>query len=105
MARKWSPEDAGSMAFVMIDVPSAPAAEFLAKYLESYQLVTQKIPVAYRHITRFIPQSKLNGMIASSMKKNESNIDMKALIFKGIVEGMEQRGGKRRQQAVWSMGG
>jgi putative heme-binding domain-containing protein len=103
VTKEWSPADAGSMAFVMIDVPSAPAAEFMAKYLESNQLVTQKIPVAYKHITRFIPEAKLNGVISAAMKKNENNIDLKALIFKGIVEGMQQRGGKGNspQFAQW----
>ncbi len=94
VAKEWNREDAASMAFVMIDVPSAPAAQFMAKYLESYPLPNAKIPLAYKHITRFIPEIQLNDVMTTAMKKSGNDIDQKALIFKGIQEGIAQRGGK-----------
>lgn len=104
VAKSWTPEDAASMAFVMIDVPSPTAAVFMAKYMGSAQLAAEKIPTAYKHITRFIPDAQLSQVMAEAMKNSESDVELRTLIFQGIQTGIEERGGKKDPKffAKWS---
>ncbi len=104
VAKSWNQDDAASIAFVMIDVPSPTAAVFLAKYLTTYDLAPEKIPTAYKHIARFIPDAQLNSVITDAMKKGGDDVELKALVFKGIQTGMEERGGKKddKQFAKWA---
>ncbi len=103
VAKKWSQEDAASIAFVMIDVPSPTAAVFLAKYLTDYDLAPEKIPTAYKHITRFIPETQLKSVMDNAMVKTK-DVELKALVFQGIQTGIEERGGKKdaKQFAQWA---
>ena len=94
VAKEWKQDDAASIAFVLIDVPSSPAAQFLYDYLSHYTIAKEKIPLAYKHVTRFIPESQLNTVISTAREKNAGDIDLNALIFQGIQEGMAQRGAK-----------
>ncbi|HWA35230.1 MAG TPA: PVC-type heme-binding CxxCH protein, partial [Cyclobacteriaceae bacterium] len=104
VAKTWNQDDAASIAFVMIDVPSPTAAVFLDKYLTSYDLAPEKIPTAYKHIARFIPVSQLKDVIGNAMKKGAKDVELNALVFRGIQTGMEERGGKRddKQFAPWA---
>ncbi len=92
VAKEWKADDAASIAFVLVDVPSSPSAQFLGKYLDQYALAKEKIPLAYKHVTRLMDLRQLNAMIDKAMNKNAADIDLKSLIFLGIQEGMTQRG-------------
>jgi putative heme-binding domain-containing protein len=101
---EWTREDAAYIAGVMVDVPSAEAAVFLSRYLETHAMPKEKIPLAYQHITRFVPAAKLDEVLKNAMQKKESDIVLKSLIFKGIREGMAQRGGKANEQLFGKWG-
>lgn len=94
VGKSWKQEDAASMAFVMVDVPSAPAAVFLSDYINTFSLQATKMPLAYQQVARFIPAGQLTDVILRAMRKNENDIDLQSSIFKGIQEGINQRGGK-----------
>ncbi len=105
VARDWSQEDAASIAFVMVDVPSAPAAEFLSQYLTQHTIARDKIALAYKHITRFIPEARLNLVMANAMAKYKDDIELRSMVYAGIQEGIVQRGIKTQPEQFkqWSI--
>jgi putative heme-binding domain-containing protein len=104
VAKKWTEEEAGYIAGVMVDVPSPEAAGYLSTYLETHMLAKEKIPLGYQHIIRFIPAERLVGVIKKAMEKNEDDVALRSLIFKGIQEGLVQRGGKGNPQLFQQWG-
>ena len=94
MAKSWSAEDAGFLAGVMVDVPSAASALFLSDYMKTYKLPRERIPPAYQQIARFISADQLESVIDHALKEGENDITGRSLIYKGLLEGENQRGGK-----------
>lgn len=94
VAKQWNEADAGLIAGVMVDVPLPASAAFLADYMSKYSLPADKVPSAYRQIARFTPASELQSVIDKALGGADADVNQKALIYKGMLEGLEQRGSK-----------
>lgn len=94
VAATWDETDAGLLAGVMVDVPLPLAATFLAGHMDRYSLPADKVPSAYRQIARFTPAVKLQSVIDKALGDTKTDLDQRSLIYKGLQEGLAQRGGK-----------
>ena len=94
IAKTWSDQDASLLAGVMVDVPLADGAKFLANYMSHAQLPAERVPAAYRQIARFTPASELPSVIQNALGDTAVNVNQRSLIFKGMLEGIAQRGDK-----------
>lgn len=93
IAKKWDERDAGFMAGVMVDVPSAESAQFLSDYMTNYKLPSERIPAAYKQIARFSPADKLSGIVDKALNSKD-DLSLRSLIFKSLSEGLNERGTK-----------
>jgi putative heme-binding domain-containing protein len=100
VARTWDDTDGALIAGVMVDVPLADGATFLANYMSKASLPADKVPSAYRQIARFTPMNQLPAVIDKAIGNTQTDIDQKALIYKGMLEGLEQRGNKADKQVL-----
>ncbi|HMG91192.1 MAG TPA: PVC-type heme-binding CxxCH protein [Chryseolinea sp.] len=91
VAKTWEPQDAGYLAAVMVDVPFASSAKFLSNYMTTGKLPEERIPAAYTQIARFTPLNELSMMVAKSFDDNKDNINLQALIYRGLRDGLAQR--------------
>ncbi|MEO5978895.1 MAG: PVC-type heme-binding CxxCH protein [Chryseolinea sp.] len=94
VAKSWAPEDAALIAGVMVDVPLPESANFLANYLNTAKLPDERVPAAYIQIARFIPIDQLSAVVNHALS-GDRDINFKALIYKGLMEGMTQRAGTK----------
>lgn len=104
VAKEWSDDDAALIAGVMVDVPLPDGARFLADYMSKSTLPPDKVPSAYRQIARFTPVAQLPAAIEKALGNSQIDVDQRAMIYKGMLEGLEQRGGKVDRQvfAKWA---
>jgi putative heme-binding domain-containing protein len=91
VAKTWDQSDAGHLASVMVDVPLAASAQFLSNYMRNGNLQEERIPAAYTQIARFTPVNELSVMVSRSLSENKDNINLQALIYKGLRDGLAQR--------------
>ena len=91
-AKEWTEEDNGHIASTLVDVASPEAAMFLAKYLEKNAMPNDKTQLAYQQVIRFIPEAELEGVIMRASENKNSDLDLNTQIFRGIKEGLAQRG-------------
>lgn len=104
VAKSWDETDAGLIAGVMVDVPLPDGAKFLTEYMSKYTLQPDKAPAAYRQIARFTATTQLQSMIDKALGNPQTDIELRALIYKAMQEGLEQRGEKNTKQlfAKWA---
>jgi putative heme-binding domain-containing protein len=102
LAKAWDGTDAGLIAGVMVDVPLPGAASYLTGYMQQYQLPADKIGPAFRQIARFTPANQLSSVIDKAFA-GSTDIDQRTLVYRGMLEGLELRGGKVDKQlfAKW----
>jgi len=91
--QNWDPEEAGYIAGTLVDVYSPEAAGFLSLYLKGNSLPGEKLRLAYQQIARYTPDQQLRDVVVEAQRK-ESDVAAQALIFKGIQDGLAQRGSK-----------
>lgn len=103
IAKAWDQRDAGLLAGVMVDVPLPGAAAYLSGYMKNYSLPADKVPSAFRQIARFTTQAELKSVVEQALA-SPGDVDQKSLIYRGIVEGLELRGGKvdKSYFATWA---
>lgn len=98
-AAQWTEQDATNLSDVLMGVPSAEAGDFLYKYVNKYPVEGSRAPAIFQHIARFAPYEKLNDVVNIAMKnKNPDTVAL--LIFKGIQQGLAQRGEKENNQLI-----
>lgn len=90
--KTWAPADAALIAGVMVDVPLPASATFLVGYLQDGNLPIERVPPAYTQIARFIPAGKLGSIVDHAFSANKNNVNLQALIYQGLMTGIEQRG-------------
>jgi putative heme-binding domain-containing protein len=95
LATSWDETDAALIAGVMVDVPLPAAATFLADYMNKYSLPADKVPAAYRQIARFTPAAQLQPVVDKALGNTQTDVNQRSLIYKGMLEGLEQRGIKK----------
>ena len=93
IARTWSPEDAVLIAGVMVDVPLPASANFLATFLQTGKLPPERVPAAYTQIARFTAADKLPAIVSKAMDDNKGDINLQAKVYRGLMDGLNQRGG------------
>jgi len=94
VSKQWTPEEIVFIEGTLVDVYSPEAGIFLAKNLKQNPLPKEKIPLAYQQIARFVPIPEVDGMISNARADYAVDIDVAASVFKGIRQGLAQRGGK-----------
>jgi putative heme-binding domain-containing protein len=93
IAGTWSEADASILASIMVDVPYPAAARFLTDYMSRGTLATERMPAAYTQIARFTPVNELGVVVNKALSDHSSNINLQASIYKGLLDGLNQRGG------------
>jgi len=94
VAKQWTPEEIVIIEGTLVDVYSKEAGIFLAKNLKQNPLPKEKMALAWQQIARFVPEQDVDGMISSVREDYADDVDMSASVFKGIRQGIAQRGGK-----------
>ena len=89
--KDWS-DDANHIAGVLVDVSSADAAILLANFINNKSIPNEKIQLSYQQIMHFIPANLLDDVIMKA-KSKDTDIDLKLQAYKGMKEGLAQRGG------------
>jgi putative heme-binding domain-containing protein len=90
VARQWDETDAGLIAGVMVDVNAPDAAVYLGNYMKKYKLPDDKVPQAYRKIVQYTPPNKLAAVIDEALGDPDTDVDQKALIFRGMQESLSK---------------
>lgn len=98
VAKEWEQQDAGYLVDVIVGVPSADAAIFLASHIDKTSTGGEMLSRLYEHLARYIPAQQLEAVIASARQIKGNNIDSEYLAFKGIQQGIARRGGKESSQ-------
>lgn len=102
ISKEWEERDAAYLADVMVGVPSAESATFMLNYISKYSLPTDNQLSAFQHIARYIPEEQLDEVVEVAIRKKGDDIDAEFLIYKGIQQGIAQRGsGENIQLAQW----
>jgi putative heme-binding domain-containing protein len=104
VAKEWSAEDSGFIAGTLVDVNSEDAALFLANYVTGNSMPKGKTQLAYQQILRFIPLKQIDAAIKSARNKQEGDIETNTSIFKGVKDGLAQRGVTDKNQQLTSWG-
>jgi len=94
VAKQWTPEEIVFIEGTLVDVYSPEAGIFLAKNLKQNPLPKQKMALAWQQIARFVPEQDVDGMINGVREDYANDVDMSGSVFKGIRQGIAQRGGK-----------
>ena len=94
VTKSWTPEEIVFIEGTLVDVYSPEAGIFLAKNLKQNPLPKEKMPLAYQQIARFVPEKEVDGMITNVKETYGTDIDLAASVFRGIRQGIAQRGGK-----------
>ncbi len=105
VAKEWSADDAGYIVGTLVDVPSPEAAIFLDKFLAANTMQKGKTQLAWQQVARFIPQNQLEEVIQKAKSKTGSDVALNSQIFKGIKDGLAQRGGNANAALMESWGG
>lgn len=100
-ASDWNDGDAGLIASTLVDVPSSGAALWLTKYLEKNSMAKEKTQLAYEYVIRYLPESHLETVIRQA-KTKYPDILSGIPVFKGIKQGLAQRGNKNKDPLMLS---
>jgi putative heme-binding domain-containing protein len=92
VAREWKQQDAANIADVLVAVPSAESATFLAQYISKYPILGN-VSITYEQIAEFIPIDQIAKVI-SDARQRKADVESEFVIFGGIQQGIARRGGK-----------
>lgn len=96
LAKDWKQQDAANIADVLVAVPSAESALFLAHHISKYPIPGNP-QITYEQIVQYIPANQIDGVIMNARKKIP-DIATEFILFQGIQQGMARRGGKETQE-------
>lgn len=96
--KTWTAADAAHIAGVMVDVPLPASATFLAEYMQDGNLPIERVPPAYTQIARFIPADRLGSVVDHAFSVSENDVNLQALVYRGLMIGLDQRGGNIDQK-------
>jgi putative heme-binding domain-containing protein len=102
--KTWDDADADFIAGTLVDVHSPEAALFLSSYLENHTMPADKTRLAYQQIARYTPAARLNTAIQSARNKKDIDVEMQASLFRGIQDGLAQRGVKEQATMIKDWG-
>lgn len=89
-SRKAEPRSARLLAGVMVDVPLPATAPYLEWCVRTGAIDAERIPPAYTQIGRFTSSAELPSIVQKAFA-NQSDIDLRASIYKGLREGLTRR--------------
>lgn len=89
-AKEWKQQDAADIADVLVAVPSAESAMFLAQYISKYPIPGNTSTV-YEQIVEFIPADQIAKVIADARQRKE-DVNAEFVTFGGIQQGIARRG-------------
>jgi hypothetical protein len=93
-AKSLSDKQSGFIASTLVDVHSPVAAQFLNTYLKKAALPDNKMSLAYQQIARYLPEGQIESAIQTARNKVVATSDVTSQIYRGISEGLAQRGVK-----------
>lgn len=103
-AKEWNKEDRERIASTIVDVPLPDAAVFLAKYLEENSMANNKTQLAYQQVIRYIPDNQLENAIKRAADNKKADLELNTQIFRGIKEGLAQRGASAHESLLGPWG-
>jgi putative heme-binding domain-containing protein len=92
VAKEWKQQDAANIADVLVAVPSAESATFLAQYISKYP-IPGNMSITYEQIAEFIHIDQIAKVI-SDARQRKADVESEFVIFGGIQQGIARRGGK-----------
>ncbi|WP_299359975.1 PVC-type heme-binding CxxCH protein [Mucilaginibacter sp.] len=92
VAKEWKQQGAANIADVLVAVPSAESAAFLAQYISKYP-IPGNTAITYEQIAEFIPIDQIAKVIADA-RQRKADVESEFIIFGGIQQGIARRGGK-----------
>lgn len=98
VAKEWRNQEAQYLVDVIVGVPSADAAVFLARHIEKTELKGERLTRLYEHLARFTPAAQLENVVAKSKETKGADLDYQYQVFKGIQQGIARRGGQETSQ-------
>jgi putative heme-binding domain-containing protein len=102
--KEWTKEDRARIASTLVDVALPDAAVFLAKYLEENSMADNKTQLAYQQVIRYIPDNQLEGVINQAAANKRPDLELSTQIFRGIKEGLAQRGASAHESVLGPWG-
>jgi putative heme-binding domain-containing protein len=100
VANTWNEQEADHIVDVLLGVPSADAAIFLAGHISKTSNKGERLTRLYEHLARYIPAQQLEDVITSARSGNDKNVDAEYITFKGLQQGIAKRGGKESSQLL-----
>jgi len=96
LTKDWNIKDAANIADVLVDVPSAESAMFLAQHVSKYPLPYNS-QITYEQIAQYIPADMMDAVVIQARKKI-TEPEAEFVIFKGIQQGIARRGAKETEE-------
>ncbi len=105
VAKEWQPKEADYIVDVLLGVPSAEAAVFLANHIGKTSEKGERLTRLYEHLARYIPSQQLDKVINTARSGTSNNVDAEFIAFKGLHQGIARRGLKEGSQLQgWGTG-
>ena len=98
VSKEWKGQNATYLTDVIVGVPSADAAVFLARHIKDSDWEGDRLARLYEHLARYIPSSGLENVIGTARDTKENDVDFQYLAFKGVQQGIARRGAKESPQ-------
>ena len=94
VSKEWSRQDARYLVDVIVGVPSADAAVFLANHIQDTDWKGERLTRLYEHLACYSPSSSPKNVIATAQATRQDDVDFQYVAFKGIQQGIARRGEK-----------
>ena len=91
LSKDWKPQDAANFADVLVAVPSAESAQFLARFI-SNNPVPGNLATVYGQIGELVPADQLAKAV-SDARARRTDVDSEFIIWSGLQQGIARRGG------------
>ena len=101
VAMNWKEDDAAHLVDVMVGVPTVDAGIFMYNFIQKYNAPKAADRRVFQHIAQYVPYNKLDSTVAIAMRNSKPGSDSTdLLIFRGIQQGIAQRGEKENPQLI-----
>jgi putative heme-binding domain-containing protein len=97
-SKQWTNEDAVVLSTVVEGVQTPESGKFLYNYVKSQTVPKEKLPKAFMHIARFIPNEQIGEVINTARQRGTGDIDLEYSIFRQLQEGIARRGEKEKTE-------
>ena len=105
LGMQWDEQQLAILCKVMLDVPSAEAADFVLNYMKNHDMPRQQFIHSFEYAGRYLPSSKVDDAIALIKQRFEKDKDVQFMLYYTIRQGIAQKGAKpSAQMQQWGIG-